>query len=229
MKILLLTSAALLLASPALADKMGSNPLTPSEYQARVQTLDEKYDALRGQKEIELANLVQQKEKELADLESRIAKAKEELNEELNRNSSRKLQAGLPSEIGSAPQKVKLFMEAGTVRIWPAPRPFMSASVGVLKAKPSDATKPSDAAKPSDGDASVLSARPSDGDANNADLVINAYEEGFGNIILTDKKGEVIADLQVEVGGHAKPEKPSAASGGEACTKFPNLCPTSTP
>jgi hypothetical protein len=213
MKILLLTSAALLLASPALADKMKSNPLTPSEYQDSVRTLDEKYTALRGEKEIELADL----RKELADLESRINSAKEELNETLNRNNSRKIQAGLPAKMDSAPQKVKLFMEPGTVRVWPAPRPFTSASVGLLNAKRSGGDA---------SDASVLSARPSDGDANNADLVISAYEEGFGNIILTDKKGEVIADLQVQVGGQAKPIKPS---GGEACTKFPNLCPTNIP
>jgi hypothetical protein len=112
-------------------------------------------------------------------------------------------------------------MEPGTVRIWPAPRPFMSASVGLLNAKPSDA-------KPSDGDASVLSVRPSDGDAGNADLVISAHAEGFGNIILTDAKGAVIADIQVEV-GHPKPIKPSLASGGEACARFPNLCQTRLP
>ena len=68
MKAMLLTSTALLLASPALADKMVSNPLMPSEYQARVLTLDEKYAALR-----------QQKENELAALESRITGAREEL------------------------------------------------------------------------------------------------------------------------------------------------------
>jgi hypothetical protein len=58
--------------------------------------------------------------------------------------------------------------------------------------------------------------------------VISAHEEGFGNIILTDKKGEVIADIQVKV-GDPKAIKPSLASGGEACTKFPNLCQRSIP
>jgi hypothetical protein len=242
MKILLLTSVALLLASPALADKMKSNPLTPSEYLDSVRTLDEKYAALRGEKEIELAELRQQKEqkeKELADLESSIKSAKDELTETLNRNNSRKIQAGLPVEMDSAPQKVKLSMEAGTVRIWPAPRPFMNASVGLLKAKPVAGGGTGNVTvnvgdghgDASDGhggasDSSVLSVRPGDGDANNADLVISAHEEGFGNIILTDKKGEVIADLQVQVVGHAKPIKSSAASGDKACTKFPNLCPT---
>src|SRR5262249_28195419 len=61
-------STAPLLASPAPADKMVGNRLTPSEYQARVLTLDEKYDALR-----------QQKENELAAFESRITGAREEL------------------------------------------------------------------------------------------------------------------------------------------------------
>jgi hypothetical protein len=96
-------------------------------------------------------------------------------------------------------------MEPGTVRIWPAPRPFDSASVGLLNAKPSNGAKPKDGARPNDGDASVLSVRPSDGDTSNADLVISAHEERLGNIILTNKRGEVIADLQVQV-GHPKRE-----------------------
>jgi clan AA aspartic protease (TIGR02281 family) len=186
MKKLLLTSAVLLLASPALADKMGSNPLTPSEYNDSVRTLDEKYAALRQQRENEYAALREQKQKELAALEARITSAKEELTrareelaEALNRNNSRKIQAGLPAEIDSAPQKVRLLMEPGTVRVWPAARPFMSVIVG----------------------SKVLDAKPSDGDAGNADLVITAQEEkGYGNIILTDEKGEVIADIQVKVG-----------------------------
>jgi clan AA aspartic protease (TIGR02281 family) len=185
MKILLLTSAALLLTSPAFAgDRMMNNPLTPSEYEARVLTLDEKYAALRQQKENEYAALREQKEKELADLKARITSAKEELTrareelaEALNRNNSRKIQAGLPAEIDSAPQKVRLLMEPGTVRVWPAPRPFVSAIVG----------------------SKVLDAKPSD--AGNADLVISAQEEeGYGNIILTDEQGKVIADIQVQVG-----------------------------
>jgi hypothetical protein len=208
MKILLLTSAALLLTSPALAaDKLGSNPLTPSKYEEVVRTLDEKYAALRGEKEIELANL----RKELADLETRIKSAKEELAETLNRSNNRRIEAGLKTEVNSAPQKVSLFMEPGTVRIWPAPRPFSSASVN---AKPGDA-------KTSAGN--VLSARPSDGDASNADLVISAHETGFGNIILTDKNGELIADLQVTV-GHPKREQSPPASAGDSCTRFPTLC-----
>src|SRR5262249_3291915 len=182
MKILLLTSVVLLLSSPALADKMGSNPLTPSEYNDSVRTLDEKYAALRQQRENEYAALREQKEKELAALEARITSAKEELTEALNRNNTRKIQAGLPAEIDSAPQKVRLLMEPGTVRVWPAPRPFMSAIVG----------------------SKVLDAKPSDGDVGNADLVISAREEGYGNIILTDKQGEVIADIQVQVGRENK-------------------------
>src|SRR5262249_17942624 len=118
MKAMLLTSAALLLASPALADKMVSNPLTPSEYQARVQTLDEKYAALR-----------QQRENELAALELLVTRAREELAEVLNKNNSLKIQAGLQVHTDSAPQKVPLFMEPGTVRVWPAPRPFKSVIV----------------------------------------------------------------------------------------------------
>jgi Flp pilus assembly secretin CpaC len=230
-KAMLLTSAALLLASPAFADKMVSNPLTPSEYQARVQTLDEKYAALRQQKEHELrdlqlridrareelnknnslkiqassspaladkmvsnpltpseykggvltldekyAALRQQKENELAALESRIARAREELAEARNRNNSRKIQAGLPAEIDSAPQKVRLLMERGTIRVWPAPRPFTTVFVGSVD---------------------VLDAKVSD--AGNADLVISAQEEGSGNIILIDEQGKVIADIQVRV------------------------------
>src|SRR5262249_20384769 len=182
MKILLLTSVVLLLSSPALADKMGSNPLTPSEYNDSVRTLDEKYAALRQQRENEYAALREQKEKELAALEARITSAKEELTEALNRNNTRKIQAGLPAEIDSAPQKVRLLMEPGTVRVWPAPRPFMSAIVG----------------------SKVLDAKPGDGDVGNADLVISALEEGYGNIILTDKQGEVIADIQVQVGRENK-------------------------
>jgi hypothetical protein len=213
MKILLLTSAVLLLTSPApTADKLGSNPLRPSKYEDSVRTLDEKYAALRGEKEIELAKL----RKELTDLESRINSAKEELAETLNRSNSRKIQAGLPAEIDSPPKKVALFMEPGTVRIWPAPRPFSSADVGLLNAKSGDA-------KPRGGDVSVLSARPSDGDASNTDLVISAHEEGFGNIILTDKKGELIADLRVQV-GHPKQVQSPPASAGDACTRFPTLC-----
>src|SRR5262249_6527168 len=160
MKKLLLTSAVLLLSSPALADKMGSNPLTPPEYNDSVRTLDEKYAALRQQRENEYASLREQKEKELAALEARITSAKEELTEALNRKNTRKIQAGLPVEIDSAPQKVRLLMEPGTVRVWPAPRPFMSAIVG----------------------SKVLDAKPGDGDVGNADLVISALEEGYGNI-----------------------------------------------
>lgn len=186
MKILSLMSAALLLATPVLADKMRSNPLTPPEYQTRVLTLDEKYQALRQQKENEYATLRQQKENELAELKSQIARAKEEiarakeeLDEVLNRNNTRRIQAGLTAEIDSAPKKVRLRMEPGTVRVWPAPRPFMSATVG----------------------SDVLDAKPVDGDVGNADLVITAREkEGFGNIILTDTKGEVIANIEVQVG-----------------------------
>jgi Flp pilus assembly secretin CpaC len=208
MKILLLTSAALLLASPALADKMVNNPLTPSEYKARVLTLNVQY----AQKEKELAALeseelaeacnknnnrkiqaglpaeidsapqkvnrarvltldeeYQQRKNELAALESRIAEA-------CNKNNSRKIQAGLPAEIDSAPQKVRLLMERGTIRVWPAPRPFTTVFVGSVD---------------------VLDAKVSD--AGNADLVISAQEEGSGNIILIDEQGKVIADIQVRV------------------------------
>ena len=163
-KAMLLTSAALLLASPVLADKMVSNPLTPSEYKARVLTLDEKYAALR-----------QQRENELAALESRITHAREELRETSNRNNGRKIWAGLPAEIDSAPQEVKLTMERGTLRVWPAPRPFTSVTVG----------------------SEELEAKP--GDAGNVDLVISAQKKGYGNIILTDEQGKVIADIQVDV------------------------------
>jgi Pilus formation protein N terminal region len=207
MKILLLTSAALLLASPALADKMVNNPLTPSEYKARVLTLNVQY----AQKEKELAALeseelaeacnknnnrkiqaglpaeidsapqkvnrarvltldeeYQQRKNELAALESRIAEA-------CNKNNSRKIQAGLPAEIDSAPQKVRLLMERGTIRVWPAPRAFTTVIVG----------------------SEELDAKPSD--AGNADLVISAQKKGYGNIILTDEQGKVIADIQVQV------------------------------
>jgi len=184
MKAMLLTSTALLLASPALADKMVSNPLTPSEYQARVLTLDEKYAALSQQKENEYAALRQQKENELAALESRItgareelARVREELAEAWNRNNSRKIQAGLPAAIDSAPQKVRLLMEPGTVRVWPAPRPFKSMIVP-------DGLK-------------VVDAVVGETDAH---VVISAKEEGYGNIILTDEQGEVIANIQMQVG-----------------------------
>src|SRR5215831_11296902 len=182
-KTMLLTSAALLLTSPALAaDKMVSNPLTPSEYQARVQTLDEKY----AQKEKELAALESEYQQRVltlnekyaaleAALESRITRAREELTETLNKNNSRNIQAGLPAEIDSAPQKVLLHMERGTVRVWPAPRPFSSVIVS----------------------SNVLGAKP--GRFGNADLEISAQEEGSGNIILTDQQGKVIADIQVRV------------------------------
>jgi Flp pilus assembly secretin CpaC len=76
----------------------------------------------------------------------------------------------------SAALLLLLHMKLGTVRVWPAPRPFTSIVVG---------------------NTNVLDAKPSDG--GNADLVISAQEEGSGNIILTDEQGRVIADIQVRV------------------------------
>jgi hypothetical protein len=202
MKKLLLTSAVLLLASPALADKMVSNPLTPSEYQARVLTLDEKYAALRQQRENELAALEaritrirEQSKNELAVLQARIKEAKDKLREVLNKNNSLKIKAGLPPAIDSEPQEVQLFMKPGDVHVWPAPRAFTSVVVG---------------------NPSALDVKPSDG--GNADLVISAQEEGGNSdIVLSDEQGNVIANIHVRVPKPAKDK--TKGSDGVAAPK----------